>query len=76
MVQSLGEFHDEIERQFFEEGGKVPLYDDPEALQKNLTETVLLSSMQLPHGWPSASSWFDEAGYIRKVSFNSLKSMF
>jgi chromosome segregation ATPase len=30
--------------------------------------------MQLPHGWPSASSEFDEAGYIRKVIENATKN--
>lgn len=45
-----------IEEQFYEPGGGAPLYDDPEILRKELTATVLKSSVQLPHGWPSAGS--------------------
>ena len=61
LINSLTEIHTQIYDTFYEPGNGAPLYDTPEALAANLTAIVLESTVQLPHGWPSASSWLDEA---------------
>lgn len=58
LIQEIDEIHALIEEKFYESGEGGPLYDwESEILHKNLTATVLQSSVRLPHGWPSAG-WF------------------
>lgn len=63
LIKELDDIHKNITDQFFEPGDGAPLYDDPEALAANLTETVLQSSIQF---WVSYVIFYDNIFYAKK----------
>lgn len=77
LIQNMTKLHEEILVAFYEPGPDgPPLFDDAEGLAVNLTDTVLESSIRLPHGWPNASSWLDEAKFVKEqIHLSTQKSL-
>ena len=69
LVDDLNVMHENMTDHFFENGTMI--FNDAEIIAEELSQLVSNSSNRLPHGYPNASSWLEDAFELKEIMIKS-----